>query len=148
MLRGVDANQPLFLRVSKPGHATTNTSYLNPRGPKENVRILLLTEPELHSLPPTRASAPSAVQQHRRRREAGRRPEPDGIPGRHDAVLLAGRQNPTGADRRDHGDQIPTLLPPQDNDREPNVIVTANPLAKDIVMPVFAGQVTYAVIRE
>src|SRR5262249_25942162 len=39
-------------------------------------------------------------------------------------------------------------FPPQDNDHEPNLIVTANPLAKDIVMPAFSGQVTYAFIRE
>ena len=64
VLRGVDANQALFLRVSKAGHATTNTPYLNPRGPKENLRILLLTDAELqsvksdaapHALPPTGA---------------------------------------------------------------------------------------------
>src|SRR5260221_7656380 len=46
VLRGVDTNDPLFLRVTKAGHATTNTAYLNPRGPKENVRILLLTDSE------------------------------------------------------------------------------------------------------
>src|SRR5258708_31050346 len=44
VLRGVDTNEPLFLRVAKAGHATTNTAYLNPRAPKENVRILLLTD--------------------------------------------------------------------------------------------------------
>ena len=38
-------------------------------------------------------------------------------------------------------------FPPQHNDHEPNVIITANPLAKDIVLPVFTGQVTYAIIR-
>ena len=38
--------------------------------------------------------------------------------------------------------------PPQSNDHEPNVIITANPLAKDIVAPAFVGQVTYAVIYD
>jgi hypothetical protein len=38
--------------------------------------------------------------------------------------------------------------PPQSNDHEPNVIVTANPVGKDIVAPAFTGQVTYAVIYE
>src|SRR5207247_5419700 len=50
VLRGVDANEPLFLRVSKAGHATTNTSYLNPRGPKENLRILVMTNEELQAV--------------------------------------------------------------------------------------------------
>src|SRR5262249_48181278 len=49
-LRGVDANQPLFLRVTKAGHAATNTQYLNPRGAKENLRILLLTDAELQAM--------------------------------------------------------------------------------------------------
>ena len=31
------------------------------------------------------------------------------------------------------------------NDHEPNVIITASPLNKDLAMPVFVGQVTYAV---
>jgi hypothetical protein len=37
-------------------------------------------------------------------------------------------------------------FPAQSNDHEPNLIITANPLAKDIVMPVFVGQVSYAII--
>src|SRR5439155_22545531 len=50
VLRSVDANEPLFLRVSKVGHSTTNTSYLNPRGPNEYLRILLLTAAERQTI--------------------------------------------------------------------------------------------------
>jgi hypothetical protein len=39
-------------------------------------------------------------------------------------------------------------FPAQSNDHEPNVILTANPLAKDIVLPAFAGQVSYALIYD
>ena len=37
--------------------------------------------------------------------------------------------------------------PVQTNDYEPNIILTAAPLGKDVVLPVFAGQVTYLLSR-
>jgi hypothetical protein len=142
----VDTNQPLFLRVSKAGHATTNTPYLNPRGPKENLRILLLTTAELQTL---NADAPSrAIMLFN---SAGA----DGKPiaglnltaspaGKTRFSTIAGPAQTMGIMEID----FQPAYPPQENDHEPNVIVTANPLAKDIVLPVFTGQVTYAIIRE
>lgn len=149
VLRGVDANQPLFLRVSKPGHATTNTAYLNPRGPKENVRILLLTEAELSSVA---SDASERAVLLFNSIGAGGKP----VAGLTLTASPAGTTHFASPAAKTLPVQIvgtteisfQPAFPPQDNDHEPNVIVTANPLAKDLVMPAFAGQVTYAVIRE
>ena len=147
-LRGVDANKPLFLRVSRAAHATTNTPYLNPRGPRENLRILLLTSEELQSVQPDASSHATMLLNSI---DASGKP----IAG------LNLTASPSGASRFAYLNKTGPVqivgttdinfqpaFPPQDNDHEPNVIVTANPLAKDMVMPVFTGQVTYAIIRE
>jgi hypothetical protein len=139
VLRRVDRTLPLFLRVTKAGHATTNTAYLNPRTAKQDLRILLLTNQELQDV----AHAPQRS-----------------------AVLLlnspAGLKltsSPAGTTRFSYLDKPGPIrivgitsisfqpsFPAQANDHEPNVIISADALAKDLVMPAFTGQVTYAVI--
>ena len=110
VLRGVDANKPLFLRVSRAAHATTNTPYLNPRGPRENLRILLLTSEELQSVQPDASSHATMLLNSIGRREADCRPQSDRISVRSVALRLP-EQNRTGADRRDYGYQLSTGLP-------------------------------------
>jgi hypothetical protein len=38
--------------------------------------------------------------------------------------------------------------PDEDNTREPNLIISVEPLGKDAVLPVFAGQVSYAAVTD
>jgi hypothetical protein len=139
VLRRVDQTLPLFLRVTKAGHATTNTAYLNPRTPKQNLRILLLTSQELQ--------------------DVAHSPERSAVLLLNSPAGLKVTSSPTGTTRFGYLDKpgpiqivgitsisFQPAFPPQTNDHEPNVIITADALAKDIVMPAFAGQVTYAVI--
>ena len=166
VLRGVDANQPLFLRVTKAGHATTNTQYLNPRS--YNLRILVLTDAELKSVmeawPRSKPDASSQAIVLLNSVDAGGKP----IAGLHLSASPAGTTH-FGYLDKDGGFSGASSIssqtgpvqivgvteinyqpayPPQSNDHEPNVIVTANPAGKDIVAPAFTGQVTYAVIFE
>jgi hypothetical protein len=147
VLKGVDVNQALFLRVSKAGHATTNTSYLNPRAPKENLRILLLTDAELQAVSSGASSRAILLLN-----SAGVDGKP--IAGLNLAASPAGKtqfSSLSGGPVQAVGIteiNFQAAFPLQENDHEPNVIITANPLAKDIVLPVFAGQVTYALVRE
>jgi hypothetical protein len=139
----------LYLRVSKPGHATTNTHYLNPRGAKENLRVLLLTDAELQSVAPDINSR--AILLFNSLGAAGKPVAGLSLTaspaGTTHFALPAVKTLPVQIVGTTEIRFQPSF-PPQDNDHEPNVIVTANPLAKDIVMPAFAGQVTYGVIRE
>ncbi len=154
VLRRVDRNLPLFLRVSKAGHATTNTAYLNPRSPKENLRILLLTNQELQDVMHAWSGSKDAAPE----RSAVVLLNSVGANGTPIAGLRL-TSSPAGTTRFGYLDKpgpvqivgitgisFQPAFPAQSNDHEPNVIVTANPLAKDIVMPVFTGQVSYAVI--
>ena len=126
-LSKVDANLPLFLRMTKPGYATTNTSYLNPRAPKGSLRILMLPAGE-------------------------RRPQAtvvlDGaVSGLKFAASPAGTTQFKPVEGRIVGTtqiKFQPAYPQPADDHEPNLIVSAEGLSKDIVLPVFAGQVTYA----
>jgi hypothetical protein len=154
VLQHVDANMPLFLRVSKTGHVSTNTAYLNPRSPKANVRILLLTNQELQDVTRAWSGSKDAASEH----SAVLLLNTIGANGKPISGLKL-TTSPAGATRFGFPDKrgpvqivgitninFQPSFPAQSNDHEPNVIVTVNPLAKDIVMPAFTGQVSYAVI--
>ncbi|HTM47443.1 MAG TPA: CehA/McbA family metallohydrolase [Bryobacteraceae bacterium] len=162
VIRGVNAAEPVFLRVSKPGYATTNSSYLNPRSPKENLRILLLTGAELQRCLKVEAANHAVVLLNS---AAADGKSIAGLSLTTSPWVQRGGSPPAGKTSfslldKDAGltglaqfvgitdIQFQASFPPQPNDHEPNVIITANPLAKDIVMPVFTGQVSYATIRE
>jgi hypothetical protein len=126
VLPNVDANLPLFLHLSKSGYATTNTSYLNPRGAKENLQIVLLPADD------RRTQATIVI---------------DGVPT---GLQFTASPASTTQFHIEDGRVIGTTkinfqpaYPAQANDHEPNVILTADGLGKDIVVPVFPGQVTY-----
>jgi hypothetical protein len=153
VLRRVDRNLPLFLRARMPGHVTTNTAYLNPRSPKENLRILLLTNQELQDALRGWSGSKDVAPEG----SAVMLLNSVGADGKPIAGLKL-TASPAGAARFGALDKpgpvqivgtagigFQPSFPAQSNDHEPNVIVTANPLAKDLVMPVFVGQVTYAV---
>jgi hypothetical protein len=154
LLSRVDANLPLFLRVSKTGHVSTNTAYLNPRSPKENLRILLLTIQELQDVMRAWSGSKDAPPE----RNAVLLVNTIGADGKPISGLKL-TASPAGTTRFGYPDKpgpvqvvgitdinFQPSFPAQSNDHEPNVIITANSLAKDIVMPAFTGQVSYAVI--
>ncbi len=123
ILRDVDVNLPLFLRLSKPGYATTNTSYLNPRA--SHVEVVMLDAIDKTTV------------------------VIDGAAGLSLSASPAGiaKFSPANASGRITGSvdiRFQSAYPPQANDHEPNLIITVNPPGTDIVMPVFAGQVNYA----
>ena len=127
VLSKVDANLPLFLRLSKAGYATTNTSYLNPRTPKENLRVVLLGSGEFAKAVTRGASAIVLIHSK--------------------APFTSPRVRMTDAEVGVTEINLQPASPVQTNDYEPNVILTAAPLGKDVVLPVFAGQVTYLLSR-
>jgi hypothetical protein len=154
VLRRVDQPLPLFLRVTKAGHAITNTAYLNPRTPKQDLRILLLTSQELQDVMGSWSGSKDAAPQ----RSAVVLLNSVGADGRSISGLNM-TSSPGGTTRFGFldsprpvqivgiaGINFQPSFPAQSNDHEPNLIITANPLAKDIVMPVFVGQVSYAII--
>jgi hypothetical protein len=129
VLNEVDDNLPLFLRLNKSGYAITNTSYLNPRGGKENLRILLL--------PVATPKAQGTIV----------------IGGPVDGLTFTA--SPAGTTRFVSSDHLvigtteikfQPAFPMPRNDHERNVIVSADGLGKDIVLPVFADQVSYAAV--
>jgi hypothetical protein len=129
VLTKIDANLPLFLRLTKSGYATTNTSYLNPRAPKGSLRILLLTAgPHMQQATVVIGGA---------------------------VAELKFTSSPAGITRFTSQDGLAIgtttinfqpAYPTQANDHEPNLIISADGLGKDIVLPVFADQVSYAEI--
>jgi hypothetical protein len=124
VIHNVDGNLPLFLRLSKLGYATTNTAYLNPRTPKEQLRIVM---------PPPAEHRPQATIFI------------DGAaPGTVFTSSPAGTTHfgPDGIATSEI--KFQPAYPAPGNGQEPNVIVSADGWGKDIVMPVFADQVTYA----
>ena len=143
LLSGVDANLPLFLRLSKAGCATTNTSYLNPRTPKENLRVVLLSSGELKEIETRGSSAIVLISSNVPGLTFTSSPQVQGRPG---VGTTRFRSAPgfaaIGVTQISFQPSSPTLA----NDHEPNVIITASPLGRDMVMPVFAGQVTYSLI--
>ena len=122
----VDANLPLFLRLSKSGYATTNTCYLNPRAPKGSLRV------------PMRAAA--AHSDHATIVIDGP------VSGLKFAASPAGTTQFTFDGIGTTKINFQPAYPAQANDHEPNVIVSADGLGKDIVLPVFPDQVSYAQI--
>jgi hypothetical protein len=149
VLPSVDVNVPLFLRLNKAEYATTNTTYLNPRSPKENLRFVMVTSGELAELvrggPQARGATATILigNQH-----AGltfqASPPVQGSPGvgttRFRSVDPSTGFSAIGTTQISFQPSSPALV----NDHEPNVIISASPIDKDMVMPVFVGQVTYA----
>jgi hypothetical protein len=125
-LSNVDANLPLFLRLSKPGYATTNTSYLNPRGARENLRVMLLTAG------PHKTQATVIIG--------------GAISGLTFTASPAGTTRFAADGTGTTEIKFQPAYPPQANDHEPNVIVSAEGMGKDIVLPVFPDQVSYGVV--
>jgi len=130
-LSSVDDNSPLFLRATKSGYAVTNTSYLNARGPKENLRILMLPDREAvggaqativiggASAGMTFASSPAETTEFK--------------PVEQGSTVALGIMNI----------KFQPAYPAVSNDFEPNLIVSPEGSNKAIVLPVFAGQVSY-----
>jgi hypothetical protein len=147
VLSGVDVNVPLFLRFGKDGYATTNTTYLNPRTPKDTLRIVLLTTGELASLerPATRGATSMVLLDSKVSGLTFKSSPPvQGSPGVGTTRFYpAPGFSAVGITQISFQPSSPSLV----NDHEPNVIITASPLGKDLVMPVFVGQVTYAVFQ-
>jgi hypothetical protein len=149
VLSGVDVNLPLFLRLSKDGYVTTNTSYLNPHSSRENLRFVLVTPAELSQLMGdfgTMRGAPAVVLIASQAPGLTFQSSPPvtGKPGvgttRFKALDPSTGFSAVGITQIN----FTAAYPSQPNDHEPNVIITANPLGRDVVMPVFVGQVTYA----
>jgi hypothetical protein len=129
LLNKVDDNLPLFLRVAKSGYATTNTAYLNSRGSKENLRIVLMASGE-----------------HKPQGTIVIQGAPSGL---NFTASPAGTTKFTNRDGLVIGTteiKFQPAYPAPANDHEPNVIISAEGLGKDIVLPVFADQVSYAVV--
>ncbi|HEY3840914.1 MAG TPA: CehA/McbA family metallohydrolase [Bryobacteraceae bacterium] len=127
VLNKVDDNLPLFLRLTKVGYATTNTSYLNPRATKENVRIMMLPSDMQHTQATIVISG-----------------APSGLTF---SASPAGLTKFTSKDGLTIGStqiKFQPAYPQPSDDHEPNVIISAEGLGKDLVFPVFAGQVSYA----
>lgn len=173
-LQGVETDHPLFLRVSRNGYATTNTSYMNPWGPKENLRVLVLKDEQVKSLlttwgagdrgGPSRAvllfdsaGADGAPIIGLRLTSApgGTGGWPANTPQFGYADAQGGFSEKTSTKSRSGGLQVIGLAqiafqpaePAIPNTFEANTTITVAPLGKDIVLPTFAGQVSYAVIR-
>jgi hypothetical protein len=149
VLSHVDENSALFLRLSKQGYATTNTTYLNPRSPKENLRFVLVTSAELADLvrgaPQSRgATAIVLIGSKVSGLTFHSSPQVQGSPGvgttRFRPVDPATGFAAVGITQISFQPSSPSLK----NDHEPNVIISASPSGKDMVMPVFVDQVTYA----
>jgi hypothetical protein len=168
VLAGVSTEAPLFLRVTKSGHRTTNTSYLNPRAASR-----------LEILCPTTSAAQALfsawVSQERSLEAAFFDSRPLFLiqvdkPGLRVGAspVGRGRMDSAAGTRLAYADAVGTwsgeltlAAPPsgiqvigsthinfpesadEDNTREPNVILSVAPLGKDLVAPAFAGQVTY-----
>jgi hypothetical protein len=120
-MAGVATGQPIFLRAVKEGYAITNTAYLNP---KTEAQIVMLSPAEL---PETKApilaiTSPADLSCPNVQRFTGS--------SRFQGVVDINYQ---------------PSFPSQPNDSMPNVIVSASSLHKDMVLPAFAGQVSYAV---
>ena len=149
VLSGVDANVPLFLRFGKDGLATTNTTYLNPRVPKDTLRVVLLSSGEVAALAPKTSQTRGATAMVLLDSKVPgltfqSSPPVQGKPGVgttrfYPAEGFAG----VGMTAISFQPSSPALV----NDHEPNVIITASPLNRDLVMPVFVGQVTYALFQ-
>ncbi len=119
VLAKVNPNSPLFLRLSKTGYATTNTAYLNPHCAKAKLRVVVMRSADAHG-----ASATVFIDSK--------------VP------FTSPRVKMIDASVGVVNINLQPAYPAQTNAYEPNVIITATPSGKDIVMPVFAGQVTYA----
>jgi hypothetical protein len=166
-LAAVVTEAPLFLRVSKPGHRTTNTSYLNPQSASK-LRILC---------PSTSAAQAlfSAWASHERTLEPGFFDTRPLLFIQVDKSDIRVGASPAGRGRMDSafgtrlayadaggtftGSATLAAAPSgiqligstqihfpdsadEDDSREPNVILSFSPLGKDMVAPVFAGQLT------
>jgi hypothetical protein len=173
-LSGVDAGPGLFVRVSMKGYATTNTSYLNPWGAKENLRILTLRKEQVAAMLASwgagsrggdarvvlafdslgdNGEAIAGLELSARRRGSGAWPA--NIPQFGYADSSGGFSGKASTKSRKEGVQILGLAsvefqpcePPIPNVYEPNTIVSVSPFGTALTFPAFAGQVSYAVIR-
>ena len=127
----VDDNLPLFLRLTKSGYATTNTSYLNARGNKENLRIRMF--------PSVASSAQATII------VSG---TPAGLTFSASPAGLTKFTSMNGLAIGTTQIKFQPAYPQPADEEEPNVIVSADGLGKDIVLPVFAGQVSYAEMHQ
>ncbi len=142
-LSRVDANSPLFLRLNEAAHVSTNTSYLNPRCPKESLRIVMLTRGEFEAIMKSARdnSHPKAVLLIRAK---GKDPAFASSPA---GITRFGSAGPNGFSAGVTEINFQPAYPEQANDHEPNVILSAGPNVREaIVLPVFANQVTFALL--
>lgn len=139
VLAKVDTDPGLFLRVRKAGYATVNTSYLNARAPRSSLRVVYPAESQLRNIaPPAAASAAIVVLGG-----AGAGEVVATSPACRFSAVASG-VSPLAVCA------FPVVLqeiePVERDPHEPNLIVTLRS-GRDLVLPAFPGQVTYAEVR-
>jgi len=152
VLKNIALDHWLFLRVSKLGRVTTNTSYLNPRTASPP-RIMLLTPDDLQNLPDVKSRAIVLVD------SVGADGKPlVGLSLTASPEVRATRgqpafpqvitANPPGPAQMIAVTRIELqdAFPVESDPHEANFIVSVKPLQKDLVIPAFPGQIGYAVI--